>query len=66
MKDPEDIQHVYEELGNLIESQRWRGDNFQFGLYKGKLLALGWVLGLETMADMRFDSDFEDWTRMDN
>jgi hypothetical protein len=60
MRNEGDIESVADKLATPNRHLDWQGDNFKYGYYIGKLVALGWVLG-EPSADMSIDHDFESW-----
>ena len=63
MKNEAEIQKLLDELESVPNPLDCQGDNFQYGLYLGKLQALGWVVG-DTPSDLiasRFD--FESFNR---
>ena len=63
MKTRNEIERVHDGLANNRESTDRMGDNFKAGLYVGKLLALGWVLGDVQGSSIAIDHDYESWMR---
>lgn len=62
MRCEEEVQSVYDtfDMAELTELANARGDNFKFGMWVGKLAALGWVLG-EPIANVKIHYDFDSW-----
>jgi len=63
MRERDQIQRVYERIGNRSELLKWRADDFRYGMLIGKIVGLGWVLGEEASSDLSIDFDFEGWVR---
>ncbi len=67
MRSEEEIRDVFLNLGMKINEKGVQfdvqaADNFQYGLFMGKLTALGWVLGVDrSSGDMGSHYDYEDF-----
>jgi len=64
------MNHMYDMLNALIDKEEsmmdWKGDNFKYGLWVGKVMALQRALSSEfVIGDGKFliDYDFADWER---
>ena len=60
-----EIEKMFEVLG-IDEDEapiHWKGDNFRYGLFIGKAIALAWVLGAESTEHMNVNKTFEEWEK---
>ena len=62
MRSEEEIQHVFGDFDapNRLELLRSQGDNFKYGMWAGKLMALEWVLG-GPIDFLKIHHDYESW-----
>ena len=62
MRSEEEVQHVFDNFDVAEESElmaSW-GDNFKYGYWSGKLVALEWVLG-GPLDPVKIHHDFESY-----
>jgi hypothetical protein len=69
MRNEKEIRRATEILEAVFKSDEWsthpldaKGDNFKYGMFIGKLAALGWVLGDES-CDLKIHYDFDGFSR---
>jgi hypothetical protein len=68
MREEQKIQNATHKLWKIIDDDddhpiKSKGDNFKYGMFIGKLIALGWVLDEPSSADLSIHFEFEDWER---
>ena len=62
MRSEDDIQHAFGTFDALDRPEllRSQGDNFRYGMWAGKLMALEWVLG-SPIDFLSIHHDYESW-----
>jgi hypothetical protein len=64
MRDAKEIEHLQTALNQQAsESLEWQGDNFKYGLYCGKVLAMAWMMGETSTGEMGVQYEYEDFIR---
>ena len=64
MRSEEEVLEMFHRFDEHTgrELMKSKGDNFKYGMWVGKMIALEWALGDEH-GDMVIAYDFEDWER---
>jgi hypothetical protein len=62
MRDAKEIERLLTALQNeQINAEQWDGDNFKYGMYLGKMLALEWAKGEVSTGEMGVHYDHDDY-----
>jgi hypothetical protein len=64
MRSEEEVKDLALGLECVYAAYNWKGDNFLFGMYIGKAMALACVLGKNSKEELDTHYDYETWNRV--